>query len=77
MYYSISLYWKDDIDNPISDPISGYIVKEGDFVEPETPQQEAEDAMIFYYIQSEKELKGLMEVDNGEDFVITSYEKIK
>jgi hypothetical protein len=65
-YYSVGLYYKDEPKKNIE----GYIIKEGIEVE-----DSAEDENIFFYVQSEKELKGLMEKDNGQDFVVTSYEK--
>lgn len=37
---------------------------------------EDEDDSIFYYCNSEKEIKSLMEEDNGQDFVVLSYEPI-
>jgi len=64
--YVIEMYWKDEQDKLIT----GYIVSD------DKPESEEDDDMnVFYYVDDEEELKALMKVDNGEDFVITSYEK--
>ena len=47
IYYRVDLYWKDEEDQIIS----GYIIKQGDYIEPVTPEEEIEDNNIFYYVE--------------------------
>ena len=63
--YEATIYYKDEPD----DLKVGYLFSEGDSTE--------DDDSIFFYVEDEKEMKSLMQKDNGEDFVVVSYEPTK
>lgn len=70
-YFSINGYWKDD-----KSRFEGYIVREFD----DSPNEDDifTDDDIFFYGLSEKDIKEAIEQGEsyGENFIITSYEKI-
>lgn len=63
--YEVSLYYKDEPEKIIE----GYLIKEG-----QDPGEDDDD--IFYYVESENELKSLMDPKGVSDFVITHYELV-
>ena len=69
-YFFISGYWKDD-----KRPFDGYIVKDTEYVEGENDE---EDDNIFFYGLTEEAIKEAIAKGKewGEDFVITSYDKL-
>ena len=70
-YFVAELYFKDEPD----ESISGYIFKVGGFDEENaTEEEKLADMNVFFYLQDEKDMEGLKDTENGEDFVVTSFD---
>lgn len=71
--YTVSLYYKDEPKTLIE----GSFIKIGTLdVETATEEEKLEDLDVFFYIEQDTDIAGLLDKDSGEDFVIVSYDPV-